>query len=279
MTVHDRAPARALTRVSTRTPEPERTTVERAVILAAGAGSRLRLDGSPAPKPLVSLFGRTLIERAVLRSRRAGVRRFVVVVGHEGERLQPVLEGLADRLDVNIEAVENPHWRAGNGLSALAAAPLFEHDEPFFLMMCDHVFPTAFFDRLAAQDSGASCTVVAERNLDAVSDLEEAMKLVTAGDRVRRIGKDLASYDAVDTGVFLCRPGLFDALREAQAAGDDALCAGVQRLAARGDARWVDSAGLFWQDIDTPEDLARARTGLALNPVFETDRYADLAGG
>lgn len=279
MTVHDRAPARGLARVDSRTAASTRTAVEGAVILAAGAGTRLRLDGALAPKPLVSLFGRTLIERAVLRSRRAGVRRFVVVVGHEAEPLRPVLDGLADRLDVTIEAVENPRWREGNGLSALAAAPHFEDGAPFFLMMCDHVFPTTFFDRLVANDSGASCTVIAERNLEAVSDLEEAMKLATEGDFVRRIGKDLTAYDAVDTGVFLCRPGLFDALREAQAAGHDALCAGVQRLAARGDARWVDSAGLFWQDIDTPEDLARARTGLALNPVFETDRYADLAGG
>lgn len=279
MTVHDRVPARAGARIGTGAAPPTGTTVEVAVILAAGAGSRLRLDGSLAPKPLVPLFGRTLIERAVLRSRRAGVRRFVVVLGHEAERLRPLLDGLARRFDVMIEAVENPEWRAGNGLSALAAAPLVEDGAPFFLMMCDHVFPTTFFDRLATNDSGASCTVVAERNLEAVNDLEEAMKLVTQGDRVRRIGKDLTAYDAIDTGVFLCRRGLFDALREAQAAGEDALCAGVQRLAARGDARWVDSAGLFWQDIDTAEDLARARAGLALNPVFETDRYADLAGG
>jgi choline kinase len=279
MTVHDRGSARALARVGGETAANAPTAVTSAVILAAGAGSRLRLDGSLAPKPLVTLFGRTLIERAVLRSRRAGVDRFVVVIGHEADRLSPVLDGLADRLDVTIEAIDNPGWRGGNGLSALAAAPLLDEDDPFFLMMCDHVFPTTFFDRLAAHDDGATCTVVAERSLEAVSDLEEAMKLATEGELVRRIGKDLTAYDAVDTGVFLCRPGLFDALREAQAAGDDALCAGVQRLAERGEARWVDSAGLFWQDIDTPEDLARARTGLARNPVFATDRYADLAGG
>lgn len=278
MTVHDRAAARALTRGGSDT-SPAHTAVESAVILAAGAGSRLRFEGAPAPKPLVPLFGRTLIERAVLRSRRAGVRRFVVVIGHEADRVRPVLDGLADRLDVSIEAVENPRWHAGNGLSALAAAPLLEDGEPFFLMMCDHVFPTMFFERLAVHDSGAVCTVVAERHLEAVSDLAEAMKLVTEGELVRRIGKNLTAYDAVDTGVFLCRPELFEALREAQATGDDALCAGVQRLAAQGEARWVDSAGLFWQDIDTPEDLARARRGLARHPVFETDRYADLAGG
>jgi choline kinase len=275
MTVHGDASSHS----ETAGVSASRTAVDTAVILAAGEGSRLRTDSAPLPKPLVPLFGRTLLERAVLRSMHAGVRRVVVVLGYASDRLRPVLDGLERRLDVTIETVENPDWRAGNGLSALAAEPCLDANEPFFLMMCDHVFPADFFERLVEADRGTPCTVVAERNLEAVSDLDEAMKLATEDGQVCRIGKDLDIFDAVDTGVFLCRPALFDALRDAQAAGDDALCAGVQRLAERGEAGWVDSDGQFWQDIDTPEDLALARSALARQPAFDTDRYDELAGG
>jgi choline kinase len=274
MTVHGHASPR----IEALQAKVSHTAVDTAVILAAGEGTRLRTASGPVPKPLVPLFGQTLLERAVRRSMHAGVRRVVVVLGYAAERLRPVLDGLARRLGVTIETVENPDWSGGNGLSALAAEASIEGDEPFFLMMCDHVFPTAFFERLVEADRGAACTVVAERQLEAVSDLDEAMKLSTEGRQVCRIGKDLEVFDAVDTGVFLCRPALFDALRQAQAAGDEALCAGVQRLADRGEAGWVGSDGLFWQDIDTPGDLERAHAALARSPAIDNDRY-ELAGG
>ena len=275
MTLHDRVALRLTPDAST----AARTTVDTAVILAAGAGSRLRLDGRAAPKPLYSLFGRTLIERAILRSHAAGVSRFVVIVGHQAELIRPVLFDLAGRIDVTIEVVYNPRWREGNGLSALAGAPYLAADQPFFLMMCDHVFSHSFLDRLVEEDVGHACAVVVDRDVAAVNDLDEATKVAIEGSGVTRIGKGIVPFDGVDTGVFLCRPPLFEALREAQAAGEDTLSAGMQRLAERGQVCCVCSEGRFWQDIDTPEDLARAQAGLARHPVFETDRYADLAGG
>jgi len=257
----------------------KRTAVDTTVILAAGEGSRLRLYGDDPPKPLQLLFGLTLLERAVLRSQAAGATRVLVVLGHEADRNRAALQEIAKRSSVAVEAVDNSHWRAGNGTSALAAESYLGREEPFFLMMCDHVFSRAFLDRLAEQDRGAPCAVVIDRDFDTISDLEGATKVSTEGDYVCHIGKQIEPFDAVDTGVFLCRPPLFDALREAHVAGNDSLSAGVQRLADRGQARWLNSNGLFWQDIDTPEDLALARAGLARNGVFDSDRYTELAGG
>ena len=62
-------------------------------------------------------------------------------------------------------------------------------------------------------------------------------------------------WDALDTGMFVFTPALFDALEEARVAGETTLSAGVQRLAARGLMIGADVAGAAWCDIDTMDDL------------------------
>jgi len=61
----------------------------------------------------------------------------------------------------------------------------------------------------------------------------EATKVKLDGDRITAIGKALTSYDAFDTGTFVCRPSLFDALEAACARGDSTLSAGIARLAEK----------------------------------------------
>jgi choline kinase len=161
MSLHDRA--QNATPIVTH-PAP-RTRIETAVILAAGKGSRLRLNGDPTPKPLQELLGLTLVERAIRCSREAGVSRFLVVVGYEADAVADALHRVARELAVEIETVLNPRWREGNGTSALAAEPYLAADEPFFLMMCDHIFPRTFLERLAEQDLGVSCLVVIDRDV------------------------------------------------------------------------------------------------------------------
>ena len=53
-----------------------------AVILAAGEGRRLRDRGSQTPKPLIRLAGLSLAERCVCGLLQAGIRQFVVILGH-----------------------------------------------------------------------------------------------------------------------------------------------------------------------------------------------------
>ena len=81
------------------------------------------------------------------------------------------------------------------------------------------------------------------------------------------IGKDLKDYDALDTGVFVFSPVLFDALEQAQAAGDTTLSGGVRQLAARGLMRAMEIGDANWCDIDTVSDLAAAESALGTPSV------------
>ena len=80
------------------------------------------------------------------------------------------------------------------------------------------------------------------------------------GGRIVAIGKTLTTYDALDTGLFVCSPALFGALATSRADGDTTLSGGIRILAARGLMRGVDIGDANWHDIDTVEDLHSAES-------------------
>ena len=82
------------------------------------------------------------------------------------------------------------------------------------------------------------------------------------GSRIVAIGKELTSFDALDTGVFVFSPELFDALERARTLGDTTLSGGVRQLADRGLMRGVEIGDAAWCDIDTLSDLAAAESAL-----------------
>src|SRR5262245_53163823 len=105
--------------------------IRRAVILAAGQGSRL---GGELPKPLVRVAGIPLAERAVRSLLAVGVHEIAMVVGY---RRREVMAALAH---LPVEFIANDEFERPNGLSVCAASAFVE--ERSLLVMADHVFPS-----------------------------------------------------------------------------------------------------------------------------------------
>jgi len=95
-----------------------------------------------------------------------------------------------------------------------------------------------------------------------VYDLDDATKVTLDRDVITGIGKEKASFDAVDTGLFLCQPSLFEALRVARDIGQHSLSAGFVELIRSHEFRAVTIGKRFWFDVDTPESLSRAKRAL-----------------
>ncbi|MEX2230129.1 MAG: NTP transferase domain-containing protein [Dehalococcoidia bacterium] len=243
-----------------------------AVVLAAGAGTRLRLGNDAPPKPLTPVLGRTLIERSIETFSSAGVRRLTVVVGCDRDLIAAAVEELACTYEIEIDVVENPHWERGNGSSVLAAADRV--DGAFYLAMGDHLFDQGILSALADADDGAELSLAVDHAWRAVPDLDEATKVLLDGRTILDIGKELSEFDAVDTGIFLCRSGIFDALDCARAAQVHSLSGAVKVLARRGEAVTAPVSGRFWQDVDTPADLALAERRLRQRDAFAPARAA-----
>jgi choline kinase len=229
-----------------------------AVILAAGRGQRLHGETQEELKPLTPLLGLSLLERAALTCQEAGVTECYVVVGYQHERLAAYIARVARRYTMRLQVVVNPQWEAGNGTSALAVEPYMTGS--FLLLMCDHVFEASILRCLleAAQRSKANVLAVDHR-IDQIFDLADATKVRLRHQAITAIGKELTTYDAVDTGLFYCRPSLFEALRQAQAAGDGSLSGGIRHLIAAKSMQAVSIGERFWIDVDTAESLAYAQ--------------------
>ena len=245
-----------------------------AVILAAGAGTRMRTGGRDEPKPLVRLLGLSLLERSMRVLRDMGVRHFIIVTGHEADRIAAHAHDIARRNGLNVTIVQAENWQKGNGASALAAEQAVPADRPFFLTMADHVLSAGMKKKLCAHPLPEnSVRLAVDRDRSALFDPEDATKVSLAEDlaedrapsrevRIRRLDKALADWDAVDSGLFLCSHALFSALRRAAQAGRHGLSDAMNILAEEGRLFAADVTGEFWMDADTPEALKEAERRL-----------------
>ena len=232
-----------------------------ALILAAGLGSRLRPQ-TKTPKPLTRVLGLTLAERVVCTMLDAGVRRFLITLGHEAERVRGHFSSISRRRGVTIDFVEAKDWERGNGASALAAKGR-TGEAPFFLIMTDHLFDPKIA-RALADDPPApgEMRLAVDRDKDAIFDLDDVTRVKIDDGRIRQIDKTLDDWDAGDTGVMLCTSGLFEGLERAAASNRHGLSDGLRELACEGRAKTVDVTGMPWLDVDTPEALREAERRL-----------------
>ena len=233
--------------------------IKQAVVLMAGIGSRLRSNHEPVPKPLIQIAGRAVFSYTLDALQQAGVENVYVVTGYNRE---PLLTGLKPLIppNVSLRPIHNPEWNKQNGVSVLAAKPHLT--SPFLLLMGDHLYGPAIVNLLIRESDVNFLNVAVDRKINAIFDLDDAMKVKTNGDRVEAIGKVLEDFDAIDTGAFACPVSFFDYLERTRRDEDCSLADGVRAMAEAGKVRAIDIGDAWWQDIDTPEMLAAAEKGV-----------------
>jgi choline kinase len=229
--------------------------VKQCLVLAAGNGTRIRSIAGDLPKPLVNFRGKPIIEHIVQRAQQAGVDRFVIVVGYRSDLIRNWFDERS--LDVSVTFVENLDYHKANGVSALKARNAIRGN--FLLLMADHLFDSGTAETLLRQPLRRGEVILAvDPNIDRIFDLDDATKVLRNGVRIVDIGKEIAHYDALDTGMFLCSPALFDRLELANKGGNCSLSDGMRQLIAEGRLRALEVGEGRWQDLDTPEALAHA---------------------
>ncbi len=220
-----------------------------AIILAAGAGSRLR---SVAPvKPLVEVSGRPLIVHALAAMHAAGAARAVVVLGYQAD----AISAAASNGPLPVDFVHNPQWETTpNGISLLAARAYVAPGS--LLMMADHLLSPMLARRLIAGANRPLALGVDRRLGDSGVDEADVTRVRTDGDSIKAIGKHLAVYDCYDTGLFSIGPELIETLASLRSPG---LSDGVSVLARAGLAQAVDIGDAPWLDVDDARALNLAR--------------------
>lgn len=119
-----------------------------AMVLAAGLGKRMRPVTATLPKPLVRIAGRSLIDRALDRLAKAGVRRAVVNVHYLPDLVEQHLKHFTG-LDIVISDERRQLLETGGGTKK--ALDLLGND-PFFVVNTDAMWlegPASNVQRLA----------------------------------------------------------------------------------------------------------------------------------
>lgn len=220
---------------------------EHAVLLAAGAGSRLR-DSAPL-KPLAMVQGRSLLHHSLQSLKDAGVQSATIVVGNCADEV--AAHAQAGALPVVIRT--NAEWHSTpNGVSLLAAAP--DIAPGTFLSMCDHLISPQLIQRLLDGCGRRTALAVDRRLGHPWVDESDVTRVRTKGRQITAIGKDLLIYDCYDTGLFMIGPELVDQLRQLPS---PSLSAGVQAL---GNVLAIDAGDASWLDVDDARALHIAET-------------------
>ncbi len=223
-----------------------------AVVLAAGRSERLAKAAGGGSKALNRLAGISFVERAVRALLSSGIEEVLVVVGFHAGPVSAAVGGIAPG---RVRAVLAEDWESGNGASLAAVALHVEHEELFVVMMADHLFGDGGLRELL-QSGGPTVLVDPDPSVDVRA--EGTRVRVEQGDAVA-FGKHL-DEPAVDCGVFVLSPEIFECQRLAALDGDATLAGALTRFTERRPLRTLAlPKETWWHDIDTPEDLVEAR--------------------
>ena len=225
----------------------------KALIIAAGNGTRMQPVTRGRHKSLMPLLGLKIIERVILGAKEAGISEFVIVTGYKGKKLREFL-GNGAKYDISISFIQNNNWKKANGISTLAAQKHFR--ENFVLLMSDHVFDPKTLIRIQRLKlKNNECALAIDKNLDTVLDVEDTTKVMVKDGRAIALNKNLEVYNAYDTGMFVCSPYIFKVLAKSTKLGKNSLSHSIRVLISEGKLRTLNNKGRLWADCDTWEDI------------------------
>lgn len=221
----------------------------KAVIPAAGIGTRLRPHTLNKPKALLPVAGKPILAHIVDDLAAAGIDRFVLVVGYHGEAVQAWFA--RERPGLDIVYVEQRE-RLGLGHAIWTAREAVGQD-PFFCILGDTILKADYGALLASP-----------RSLIAVREVEDARRFGVVemdGDRVRRFVEkpEVPPSNLAIVGAYLFReaPALWQALdrvvrEDIRTKGEYQLTDGLQLMVEAG-VSFTTAAVTDWYDCGKKE--------------------------
>ena len=239
----------------------------KAMVLAAGLGTRLRPLTDDRPKALVEVAGKTMLERTLERLASLGITQIMVNAHHHADVLVNYLaEHRNFGLDLEISR-EIILLDTGGGLKQ--AAEFFLRDggnEPFLVHNVDVASNIDFREMTARhQATGALATLAVKPRPSKRQLLFDAQGLPCgrqhASGEIDWARETTASTPLAFCGVHLIAPRLLDQLSEQ---GAFSIVPAYLRLAAAGEAIQAYRADNdYWRDLGKPESIAAATADLA----------------
>ncbi|NLB91321.1 MAG: phosphocholine cytidylyltransferase family protein, partial [Clostridiales bacterium] len=130
-----------------------------AVMLAAGQGKRLGKYTKENTKCMVEVAGKTLLEHAVESIKKAGIRKLVMVVGYQKEKLKHFVKEHIHGIEVIF--IDNQEYENTNNIYSLFLAKEYLENDDTILLESDLIFEEDLISQLVA-DPRKNMAVVAK---------------------------------------------------------------------------------------------------------------------
>jgi NDP-sugar pyrophosphorylase family protein len=248
--------------------------VNKAIVLAAGKGTRMGELTEQLPKPMLPLAGKPMIEHILDRLREAGIAEAFIVTGYRAETIERHLRDYPLTLTFQRQQVIN-----GTGTAALLGRD-FAGSDPVLLTFGDIICEADDYRGISAladphtasqqvvQKVGQAVPPAYELALEAaavlgvkhVDDPYHGAAVYEDGGRVTRIvekpprGSSTTNWNSA--GLYTFRPVVFEHLANLQ--GEYELTSAVVSLIAAGEKVLLYSIQGGWRDVGRPEDLHAA---------------------
>ena len=231
----------------------------KAVILAAGKGTRMGEITDAIPKPMVQVGGRPLLWHLLRALRGAGVTDAALVIGYKGDAIRDYFGAGHDagvRLSYFTQEVQD-----GTGKAAEPAAAFLEGG-PFFLTYGDIVTEREVYEGMVEEFARTPTDLLMA--VRTVPDPSRWGAVTVESGRVVRVVEKPApgtsESNKVNAGIFIAAPSLFryTARLALSPRGEYELTDAVRLMIEDGCAVRAFEIDSYWRDVGTPEDLAAA---------------------
>lgn len=234
----------------------------KAMILAAGLGTRLRPLTNDRPKALVEVAGRTLLEITIARLKSVGVSEVMINVHHFGDMVVDYLKAHRN-FGVRVEiSREDVLLDTGGGLKKAAYFFLENPDEPFFLHNADVISNIDLRQMVEVHREQQALATLAVQDRETSRYLLFDERLQLSGRRLGRDGtaeivRSAARLEALAfSGIHVISPQLLSNMTEE---GAFSIITTYLRLAGRGERiRGFRADGFYWRDLGKPESVKQA---------------------
>ena len=233
------------------------TNITKALLLAAGRGTRMRELTHELPKPMLQVQGKPVLQHIIEGLRDAGLTDFQIIVGWHGEVVRNFFAD-GSKLNTHVEYATQV-VQDGTGKVIELARP-FVGNDPFVLSYGDILIAPENYPRICAALAGAEAVVSVKRNEDVTQGgavfVNANFELIDLREKPKPGELTSPWYNA---GIYAFRSSIFDyvAKLERSPRGEFELTDAIRNLALAGNKVQAFELAGEWADVRDPEILAR----------------------
>jgi len=233
----------------------------KAVILAAGQGTRIRSVHGERPKCLIKVDNSTILDHQLDALTDVGINDVAIVVGYEKEQIINHVKSRNRSYMQRIHLIENPAFAITNNIYSLWVALEWVRGDSFIVLNADVIFEADVLDIAVGTNAPISMIV------DPLWR-DETMKVIIHGDRIlqmsKRISREHFSGTYIGITIFskAIQARFFQKMGTLISSGrvNDFFNVAVQELVDEGvHVGYTSTDRLAWAEIDDPMDLSFAQ--------------------